>query len=130
MGNLNLGQTGSVNNFVHLDGDGLYGTTNNVGKLWRITSDNAAEGFGRFTLGASSLFSWNSANSINSGAVDLSFSRISAGVIAVGTGASGNSAGSVRAKFQSSDGSAGVAAFGPAAVASITIKDGIVVAIA
>jgi hypothetical protein len=61
--------------------------------------------------------------------LDTAFSRISAGVVGVGTGAAGNSAGTIQGKHNSSDGTAGVAAFGPSAVASITIKDGIVTAI-
>ena len=54
---------------------------------------------------------------------------IAAGVVGVGTGAAGNSVGSIRGKYQSSDGTAGVATFGPGAVASITVKDGIITAI-
>lgn len=50
-------------------------------------------------------------------------------VLAVNTSAAQGAAGSFRGKYQSSDATAGVASFGPAAVASITVKDGIIVAI-
>ena len=61
-------------------------------------------------------------------ATQSNFNQISAGVIGVGTTAA-NSLGSIRGKYQSSDGTAGVASFGPSAVASITVKDGIITAI-
>lgn len=73
------------------------------------------------------VYSWASSNVTQS--ADTGLSRISAGVVGVGTGAQGSSAGTIQGKHNSSDGTAGVASFGPAAVASITVKDGIITAI-
>jgi hypothetical protein len=70
---------------------------------------------------------WSS-GTVNS-ASDTGITRLSAGVVAVGTGAQGSVAGSVDAAGYRTAGVVGVATFGPAAVASITVKGGIVTAI-
>lgn len=74
------------------------------------------------------LATWTSTTASSNGTPDVTLSRQGIAVLQVGTTGAG-STGSIRAKFQSSDGTAGVASFGPGAVASITVKDGIITAI-
>ena len=80
-------------------------------------------------FGSDSGVKWtqNSGNGYNA-TIDTNITRISAGVIAIGTGANGSAAGTISAAAFISGGSAGVD-FGPAAVTSITVKKGIIVAI-
>lgn len=130
-GKLIIGDVASVNGNISIGGSAgqaLVGNTNAVGVTWQLlTDDTGSGGHASLRIGASGVIGFSATNSVNG--VDSSFSRISAGVVGVGTGAQGSSAGSVRAKYQSSDGTAGVAAFGPGVVTSITVKDGIIVAI-
>lgn len=88
---------------------------------------------------AAGILSW-AASGGPAQASDSGISRISAGILGVGTGAAGSFAGSlkltdltavgnIQGAYKSSDGTAGVSSFGPSAVTSITVKDGIIVAI-
>jgi hypothetical protein len=99
-----------------------------IGVGFNAGSTNTLIAFGAIlTMGANYPFGWSSSAAAGNSA-DSALSRVSAGVIGVGTGAAGNSAGTIQCKHNSSDGTAGVASF-TGAVASITIKDGIVTAI-
>lgn len=77
----------------------------------------------------------NSANVIMGTSDDASLSRTGAAALAIGNGTAGDFSGTLKTTvvnavtgFQQ-NGTAGVATFGPAAVASITVKGGIVTAI-
>lgn len=87
---------------------------------WVQISTAGATGFGALPFGGAATVT---------GALDAAFSRIGAGIIGVGTGAAGSVAGTLDATLYKAAGTAGVATFGPAAVASITIKGGLVTAI-
>ncbi len=69
------------------------------------------------------------------GSVDVNLSRLSAGNLAVGNGTAGDFTGTIKTGTVnavtgfSANGTAGVATFGPAAVVSITVRNGIVTAI-
>ncbi len=69
------------------------------------------------------------------GSVDVNLSRLSAGNLALGNGTAGDFTGTFKTGTVnavtgfSANGTAGVATFGPSAVASVTVKNGIITAI-
>jgi hypothetical protein len=72
---------------------------------------------------------WSSGTTDPTATVDTGVSRSGVGVLAVGNGTAGDVTGTVNATIYKSGASTGVTTFGPAAVASITVKGGIVTAI-
>jgi hypothetical protein len=101
---------------------GTNGITLATGGANYFTSDGA-----KFKMAAGLPFGWTASNSV--AALDTGLSRTAPGVVALGTGAQGNAGGTFNAALYQTAGVSGVATFGPAAVASITIKGGIVTAI-
>ena len=135
------GQAGAQNFGTEANGTagtvayGFTGTTTGLYRLGNLiavsASSTAYHAFGENVISSTpaSVTGWGATAGDPSQALDTGFSRISAGVIGVGTGAQGSVAGAIRGLYQAADGTAGVAAFGPAVVTSITIKNGLVVAI-
>lgn len=111
--NIRLSPTSSVTYFQRADA--------NIGLMWSGATNNE-----KLQIAAGGLYGWGATTGDDS--TDTNISRQAAGVVQVGTTAKG-STGSIRAKYQSSNGTAGVASFGPSAVTSITVLDGIITAI-
>lgn len=84
---------------------------------------------GGFRAGASVPVGWSSATDPFNAANDTGLSRTAAATLAVGNGTAGDVSGTVNATIFKSGATAGVTTFGPAAVASITVKGGIITAI-
>jgi len=120
-GGLSLGVAGGANSFTiwqHFNGSAYLGV-NYAEQIAMDASGLYVLSNGRYNFSSSTTDAY---------ATQTNISQQAAGVLQIGTTGAG-STGSLRCKYQSSDGTAGVSSFGPAAPASITVKDGIVVAI-
>lgn len=122
----------SVNSFLLLGGttnQAIRSESNATGIHYILNGDSTGSGGPtEFRFGTAGALMWNSVANLGAGAIDTSLSRTAAGVLAVGTGATGSAAGTIRAAAYVVGATAG-ASFGPGAVASITVVNGIVTAI-
>ena len=80
-------------------------------------------------LGGALPLTWPSTADATGAAADAGISRVAAATLAVGNGTAGDFSGTVKATLFQSGATVGVTTFGPAAVASITVKGGIITAI-
>lgn len=99
-GMLIIGEAASVNNFMEIGGTSnqtIKVASNGLGTHYLLVGDSTgAGGATQFQLGAQGALMFNSANGLQSGAIDTSFSRTAAGQLAVGTGATGSFAGGLK----------------------------------
>lgn len=88
-----------------------------------------AVGVDSIRIGSTSSIGFASGSNPQGAASDTGVSRSGVATLAVGNGTPGDVTGTVNATIFKSGATAGVTTFGPAAVASITVKGGIITAI-